>query len=378
MLETLREYGLERLRQSAEEDLLRDRHRDWFVDFAETAELELWRPEIPAWLRLLECEHDNFRAALEWSTAPGVAAVDASGTPTPTNSSPAGLRLATALGRFWYLRGHFAEGRARLEAQLRAWSADGVVRSRALSSVASLGFFQGDYSCLRTAATEAVQATGAADDTFTRALAFLLAAVAAHVDHDEPRARTLVNESLRLWGLTGADVGYAYALYTLAEITWFEGDHDPAVSLMEEALATVRAGGDIFATGIFRARLAHLKLLNGDIDAAMALEQGNLAQRWSSGDRWGIAESLTVIALGALQLDLPEFAAVLLAAAEALWNATSGALFHQYVHEVNAARRAVADALGPEAFGAAWTAGERLPLEEAVARALAPIRSAAG
>src|SRR5207244_4082998 len=98
LLETIRQYGQEKLRRSQEEAVLRGRHRDWFLGLAEQAEPELHRSEQLVWLERLEREHDNLRAALEWSM-------------TEAGGAEAGLRLAGALRRFWEVRGYLQEGR---------------------------------------------------------------------------------------------------------------------------------------------------------------------------------------------------------------------------------------------------------------------------
>ena len=97
MLETIREYARDRLIAAGEDERVRERHRDYFLALAEEAEPKLMGAEQAAWLQRLEEEHENLRAALDWSF---VAA-----------GSGGGLRLCGALQRFWSTRGHFSEGR---------------------------------------------------------------------------------------------------------------------------------------------------------------------------------------------------------------------------------------------------------------------------
>ena len=104
MLETIREYAAERLEESGEVEELRRRHAAYFLGLAEEAEPNL-RGSPGDWLDRLEREHDNFRAALDRLEASG--------------AGETALRLAAALWRFWYLKGHLAEGRQRLEGVLR-------------------------------------------------------------------------------------------------------------------------------------------------------------------------------------------------------------------------------------------------------------------
>ena len=106
MLETIREYAAERLEESGEAEELRRRHAEHFLALAEEAEPNLRGRSPREWLDRLEREHDNLRAALDRLEASG--------------ESELALRLAGALWRFWYLRGHLAEGRRRLESALRS------------------------------------------------------------------------------------------------------------------------------------------------------------------------------------------------------------------------------------------------------------------
>src|SRR5438067_1748320 len=112
LLETVRQYGRDRLAESAEAEAVRDGHLDFFLALAEEAESKLWS-EV-AWLDRLEQEHDNLRAALEWSAG---------------SNGEAGLRLSRALHWFWHIRDHFTEGYRRLELALAA-SPDSVVSVR--------------------------------------------------------------------------------------------------------------------------------------------------------------------------------------------------------------------------------------------------------
>ena len=123
MLETIREYGLERLEASGEAARLRGDHAAYYLALAEQAEPELHGPQQGAWLDRLEQEHDNLRAALAWALERG-----GQGAPAPRAQpgnggagagGETGLRLAGALRWFWNLRGHVTEGRRWLERLLQ-------------------------------------------------------------------------------------------------------------------------------------------------------------------------------------------------------------------------------------------------------------------
>jgi predicted ATPase len=117
MLQTIREFGLERLAASGEEAEIRERHAQFFLTLAEEAAGELTGPGQAAWLDRLTCEHDNLRGALQWS-------VDA-------DRAEIGLRIAAAISRFWQLRNHLSEGEARLTELLATPSAAAASPARA-------------------------------------------------------------------------------------------------------------------------------------------------------------------------------------------------------------------------------------------------------
>jgi predicted ATPase/transcriptional regulator with XRE-family HTH domain len=180
VLETLREYGSEQLRDAGEAEVLHKQHLDWCVSFAERVEPELWKTNQSTWLQRLEDEHDNFRSALDWSAAHAEHAETSpreeqssvgAGATRQTASVDAGLKLAAALGRFWHVRGHFGEGRARLETQLRLAPGATSARLRASAWAAALDFWLGDHSSMRMFATEALVISGTVNDSFGRALA---------------------------------------------------------------------------------------------------------------------------------------------------------------------------------------------------------------
>ncbi|CAA9527692.1 MAG: hypothetical protein AVDCRST_MAG73-646 [uncultured Thermomicrobiales bacterium] len=128
MLETIREYGLEQLTESGEVAALRDAHLAWAVTFAERTSPTVHGPGSAPWLRLLDVDHDNLRAALAWALE--------------RKNAEAALRLGGALRDFWYLRGHNAEGRRWLEAGLAIGAdAPAAVRARALLGVGWLANF---------------------------------------------------------------------------------------------------------------------------------------------------------------------------------------------------------------------------------------------
>ena len=145
MLETIREFAEEQLRESTEEETIQKRHRDWFLRLAEEASrlLLAGSPDQATWLGRLELEHANLRAALDWSRESGDVTTE--------------LQLATALSGFWLRRGHLDEGRAWLGAALgRDPSRRTVDRAAALGWAGFLALHQGDYAAARAFHEEAL------------------------------------------------------------------------------------------------------------------------------------------------------------------------------------------------------------------------------
>ena len=132
LLETVRQYGREKLEESGEAERVRRRHANYYLALAEEAERGLSGSDQAPWLARLETEHDNLRAALRWSLGGGEA--------------EPGLGLAAALWSFWYTRGHLSEGRRWLES---AVFENGRLRTRtkarALGGAGYIALFQGEY-----------------------------------------------------------------------------------------------------------------------------------------------------------------------------------------------------------------------------------------
>ena len=155
MLETIREYAVERLEESGEEDELRRRHAEWFVALAEEAEPHL-TGSPKAWLDRLEDENDNIRTALDFLEASG--------------SGESMQRLCGAIWRFWLIRGHIAEGRRRLEAALEADSRATIARGRTLNGATVMASETGDHVAARRHAEEAIDLHRVIDDPWGEAI----------------------------------------------------------------------------------------------------------------------------------------------------------------------------------------------------------------
>jgi tetratricopeptide (TPR) repeat protein len=245
MLETVRQYARDML-SADEAAYAQDRHWDWCLDLAERALEAFTGPEQGRWLDRLELEHDNLRAALSWSAAAG---------------TREGLRLAAALWRLWYVRGHLSEGRHWLDlflerppAELQAGTGPPDAetprdspRARALTGAGNLAFLQGDLV----------------------------------------RAEALLRECLDLYRGYGNALGTAGALHNLANVLYRQGDLDQAVALLEEALSLQRQSDRKDLLAAFLNSLGNALMHQGHYQRAAALFDESLALCRELGHTWG-------------------------------------------------------------------------------------------
>ncbi len=330
ILETLREFGLERLAAHDEADELNRRHAAYFLVLAEAAEAGLGGPGAPAWSARLERDHDNLRAAVAWSVE--------------RSDAVAALRLTGALWRFWAERGYLSEGRRWLRAALAlpadATTAPSTARARALVGAAHLaiehGFLgeagpliaqavalaralgdcrlvvaglnaQGVLACLRGAYEEAArrhdEALALAGTTEDRAgvAAALdgLANAAGRTGHPD-RAEALFEQSLAEYRAVGDVRGIAATLKSLCYLAMYAGAFERAERLGGEALGHLRAVGDTGTTAEALWALGVAAQSQGHDDRAVALHEESLALRRNRGDERGAAKTLS--ALGAIAL----------------------------------------------------------------------------
>jgi predicted ATPase/class 3 adenylate cyclase/Flp pilus assembly protein TadD len=284
MLETLREFGLEQLEASGEQDTIHDRHADFFLDLAEQAEAIFESAKQVLWINQMEEEHDNLRAALEWSrTAPGAAETC--------------LRLAGALGLFWEVRGHFSEGRERLAALLSMKFAQGRTPERAklLARAAELAYRQSDYPATASFAGESLAIYRELGDKQGIASALIKLGNTATEVGDHATASGFLDEALMTWRELKDKHGTARALISLGWTALRSGDYHLANARLEEALALSRELGDTRRIGFELSGLGEVALRQGDTARARQLVKESLELRRQLGNKWGIGVSLGIL-----------------------------------------------------------------------------------
>ena len=280
LLETVRQYARDKLLEAHEPEIFRRRHRDYFLKISEHAETKLQGQEQTVWLKRLEREHDNLRAALEWSLA--------------SRETDLALRLVGALWFFWHVHGDWSEGRRCLEESLVAshGSESVAVRAKVIHGSGVLAWRQGDYE----RATALVEQSWALYRELgdTRQLAYCpnVLGLIAHHQGDDARAVRLLEESLTLFRELNDKRGIAYALNILGLIAHRQGDNERAAQFCEESLRLRRELGDQRGVALVLRLLGGVVLHRGDLKTSAALYKESLGVFRELGDKWGIADSL--------------------------------------------------------------------------------------
>jgi tetratricopeptide (TPR) repeat protein len=218
MLETIREYGLERLAESGEAAVTRHAHAAYYLRLAETAECKLRGPEQTRWLADLEAEHDNLRAALRWST-------------TQEPDPDMGVHLAGALWPFWEIRGYVSEGRRWLEHALSQSSAAPAARAKACTGAGTMAWRQGDYERATVFHEDALVLYRSLGDKRASIFALNNVGVQALCRGDYERAVPVLEEALALSREVGDKNGIAHSLMVLGAVAAHQGNNRRAATM---------------------------------------------------------------------------------------------------------------------------------------------------
>lgn len=400
MLESLRQYAEERLREQGELDAARASHLAWCLDRAGAAEPLLRGPHQMAAFRDLELDHDNFRAALAWALK------DAVGPSGPDLHPTAALRLAAALAHFWFVRGYFTEGRRWLEAACAAGPADGKLAARlrvglgtlidapgaaaaCLEEGLALARASGDH---RTACAalcslgvsyrarnpervqpileEAVDLARALQDDWLIAEALTALGASQLVRASDRDALRDLNEALSFARATGDRIQIATALLNLGFISYSQGNAPEAERWLAESLPLLRETGARQPLGVVLHVLGVLALKRGDTAAAGERLRESLSVRRTL-PYTGVAASLEGCAFLAAASDQPARAAQLFGAADRLRRDHALPMVPVWKPDYDAYLATARAGLPETAFEERWAEGQRMPVDAAIDIALA-------
>jgi predicted ATPase/DNA-binding SARP family transcriptional activator len=358
MLETVREYALELLReQLGERDASRERHALHYAELAEAAEDEHPASGSGAAWRRLEAEQDNFRAALDWTRASGAVELE--------------FRLVGALAYFWATSDHLREGRARIDDALQhAAAAPAVLRAKALAGAALVAHSLGDYERMRVSAQASLELFRGLHDDRRTALALNQLGIALSNLGDIDGGIACHEENAAISRRLGDGTRLSAALNNLGYCLLRRGRNERAAALFEEGLAVCRQIDHRTGESVMLGNLGLVALLERRPgDALRFFRLALLIDReldYVEGLIYGV---VGIAAALAARGDTPD-AAMLLGAAHAAGEVT-GVELEPLETEVDAdTRETLATALGAEHLAEALAAGRALSLGDAVERAL--------
>jgi non-specific serine/threonine protein kinase len=360
MLETVRQYGQDWLAEAGEADAARGRHRDWYLSYAEAASAKLRGAEEDAWRRRLGAEHDNLRAALEWSKE-------------RRDDPDAEVRLVRALEWFWYLSGHWNEGRARLEEAIERADAESPFLPRALFGAARLAYRQGERERARAVCGRGLALCRQREDGVELLPLLMLSGILAMADKDNQQATTFFTESLEL-ARAHEDTWWASeALAFLGTVAGIKGDYDHAAAMCAESLALSKATGSTNAITFSLRNLGLLALRRGQPGEAAGYYRESLDRSKDAGTPGVVTECLEGLAWAASMRGDYKRAALLLAAVEKSFAALGGGQFSLYFDQAEHAGyvQSTRASMEEKEFATAWNVGQAMGLDQAVEYALA-------
>jgi predicted ATPase len=354
MLDTIREYALDRLRAEGEDEAAERRLAEHLADVAERAYDELRGPEQALWLGRLEDDHANFDAALAWARDVG--------------ASDLLLRLAGAMWRFWFVRGHIREGRRWIGEALESSDPEPTpALGRALFGGGALAVAEGDLEQGQKLAAERLRVVTALGDDAEIASALSGLANAAAQRGDFAEATELLERSAEHATRAEAWLPLASTMNNLGYLLLMQGEFDRAVETCQEAARRFDELG-MRDEGASAAENVALGLLRqGDDEAALQVVSGSLATYAELGENDGISYCLDVLAAVARRRGEPRTAAFLAGGAAALRVGTGAAAppLEQGLHDETLAE--LQQTLDPEELRAALAEGGSTESTEMVA-----------
>ena len=353
LLEMIHEYARERLEEIGEAETMRRRHAEYFVALAERAEPELRLARYGYWCQRFELELDNIRAVLEWTLGDGAVTL--------------GVRMAGAIGLFWYGKGHHVEGirwtRRLLE---RLDETPAIYHSKFLISAGRMAWMVD----LDAATRLFVRALDVSRDLGDKPqVAWALAFQAYTMQHDLAAAMPIAEASLAVFREMNHQPGIAQALNIIGELARIGGDDARAKRAYEECLAVCQQTGEVLRTCYNYVNLAYIAQHEGDHERALGFVWQAL-QLSRDTKEIDIASFLVTCAGSIAALGQHRRAARLLGASEVALERMGA--YHQPTDkpEIDRIIAEVRAQLDDATFQTAWAEGREMTLEQAIENAL--------
>lgn len=360
MLHVIREFALARLEASGEAEALRHAHARYYTDLAEAMEPELRGQRVAVWLELVERELGNVRAALDWARASGEIEL--------------GLRLATALWRFWFEGGYLSEGLQWIEALLAQADAaslrlPGGLRARAAATAGLLAAVRRDAGRAVIYLEQAITLGRAADEWLALAIGLEMRGAVLRLRGDLEGAASCFEEALAVGRAHGDALSTYTPLASLGEVARNQGDLALAAARYREALDVSRAAGHQSHVALMLRRLAELALSQGENQRAARLLRESAGLYQTFGKPWALVFVFELLAVAYAREGRAEQAARLLGGAARLRESAELPYVVAEQAEIEALVAPVRAALSVGAWAEAFAAGHALTLEEMAAEA---------
>jgi non-specific serine/threonine protein kinase len=364
MLATIREFGIEQLRDSAEEVVVRQRHAEVFLEFAGRAGPGAEAADH-AWLARLDQEHDNLRAALAWLRE--------------RDATEDCLRLVGDLRGFWYHRGHVAEGWAHVQLALALPGAEAPTAARvhALTVAGELAFLRGDDAGSIPLNAEALTIARSLNARELQPWFLVALGLAIANMGDVEGARRYWEQSLSLAREVGDLVNAARSLCNLSALSRDQGNHDRQQAMYEEAMELARMADHASTVQLGLHGLVWIAFERGDYPLMANLLGESLVMTGAGGLQWGLPHDLELVALLAHATGRHESAARLIGVHDALRERMGLPIWSGHRVEHDQFIITVRGSLPTETFELAWAAGRALPLDDAIALAHAELATTA-
>ena len=402
MLEVIRQYAQRKLEEAGERIAYREHHLDYFREWAERADSHVRGPQQLEWLDLFQADHDNLRAALEWSLgAPGRA--------------EAAMGLAASCAEYWRIRGHFAEAESQLKAALGLQESGGPTRARAaaLTHLAHIAYMQTRYPEMRPVAEEALSIWRGLGQGGRAGLAKILDLLgelsseegdydasyqyfedalsiyrelndglgigemsmqigwATMRTGDYARAEEYLLECLERMREVGTVRNVTFALSGCGEVALRQGRYEDARRRLQEALDLARQSGDKWLIGAVLGSLGWAALLERDFGRMRQRLGESLSVRTEIGDKGGTAWCLEKLAEAALVLHQSMTAVRGFAAASALRAPMGSVIDPADLPDYERMQAKLKAELGEDGYSEAWNSGESAPVEGIIGELLA-------
>jgi predicted ATPase/DNA-binding CsgD family transcriptional regulator len=356
LLETMRQYGLARLREAGEQVVTQKWHFDWIRMLAES--IGAWDDRQVVLFNRMHQEQDNLWAALDFCSR-----------------QPAGVAAAAELAQdlypYWASRGPFGDVRRVLTSLAELAPENSVARGRLLSVAAVMAASQNDYEACAALAEESLRIGTAVRDVEVVSWALRLSSVPCFRDGDLAGAKERAESALLLARLMHLGQAELIAHVTLCPYLIAAGEIDQAIELGERGLTLSEARGESYCRGYQLDYLARVYWLRGDREKAEALARQAAVHKHAIDDRNGLTMVLETLAWMSAERGENEHAAILLGCAQRVRDSSSLTLIELYRQQHEQSVALTIRGIGQKAFNAAFARGRAMTIDEGVAFAVA-------